>query len=110
MPSARCRGCTRCRLASWWYYPLQLDLARLTSDAATVRAAVEAEGVPVGPVPWVEGYEEPALAGRCSGGPCAVAEELRRRTLVLCLYPTWERAHLETAIAAVKKVLKALRR
>ncbi len=98
------------RTASWWYYPLQLELPRLTADIGEVRAALEAEGVPLGPVPWVEGYQEPALAGRCVGGPCPVAEELRQRTLPLCLFPTWERDHVETVIAGVKKVLRAFKR
>jgi dTDP-4-amino-4,6-dideoxygalactose transaminase len=98
------------RRNAYWYYPLQLDLPRLTCDARRVREAIAAEGVPVGPAPWPEVYREPAFAGRCRGEACPVAEELSARTVALCLHPTWERGHVETVVAAVKKVLRAFKR
>ncbi|MGO9309013.1 MAG: DegT/DnrJ/EryC1/StrS family aminotransferase [Spirochaetia bacterium] len=97
------------RLNAYWKYPLQLDLERLACGAAEIRAALAAEGIPDAGSTWPESYEEPVLAGRRTQR-CPNAEAVRRRTLVLALPPTWERAHIETCVAAVRKVLHAYRR
>ena len=97
------------RRNAWWKYPLQLDLERLLCGGEEVRKAVAAEGIPDCGGQWPESYREPIFAGRASAG-CPRAEELRERTLVLGLPPTWEHSHIELCVAAVKKVLRVLRR
>jgi dTDP-4-amino-4,6-dideoxygalactose transaminase len=97
------------RRNSYWKYPLQLDLEKLARDTPAVRAALVAEGIPDAGSSWPESYDEPVFAGR-ETQHCANAEAIRRRTLVLALPPTWERNHIETCVAAVRKVLHAYRR
>jgi dTDP-4-amino-4,6-dideoxygalactose transaminase len=97
------------RQNSYWKYPLQLELERLACDPQEIRAAIAAEGIPDAGSSWPESYDEPLFADRASAR-CANAEALRRRTLILALPPTWEKGHVETCVAAVKKVLHSYRR
>jgi dTDP-4-amino-4,6-dideoxygalactose transaminase len=97
------------RRNSYWKYPIQLDLQRLTCDTAEIRTALAAEGIPDAGSSWPESYDEPLFAGRNSQR-CPNAEAVRGRTLMLALPPTWERNHVETCVAAVRKVLRAYRR
>ena len=97
------------RRNAYWKYPLQLDLERLACDAQEIRAAVQAEGIPDAGSVWPETYDEPIFAGR-EMARCPTAEAVRGRTLVLALPPTWERTHVDTCAAAVKKVLRAYKR
>ncbi len=103
---------TEDRLSAYWQYPLELDLEKLTVDARAFREALSAEGIPCSTYKWTEAYAEPALAGFIPPGhpPCAMAERLRSRTIMLCLHPTLEKAHVECVVAGVKKVLRAFRR
>lgn len=103
---------TEDRLSAYWQYPLELDLEKLTVDARAFQEALSAEGIPCSTYKWTEAYAEPALAGFIPPGqpPCAMAERLRARTIVLCLHPTLERSHIECVIAGVKKVLRAFKR
>jgi dTDP-4-amino-4,6-dideoxygalactose transaminase len=105
---------TEARQNAYWIYPLQLDLEHLTSRIDDVREAIAAEGIPLPPAVWRESREEPVFAGAAGAAdkpaPCPNAAALRARTLCLYLHPTWERGHVELVIAAVKKVLRALRR
>ena len=94
---------------AYWKYPLQLDMDKLTCSGEEFRRALVAEGIPDGGGQWPEAYQEPVFAGfRGAGSP--TAEMLTRRTVVLCLHPSWERGHIDACIAAVKKVLHAFRR
>jgi dTDP-4-amino-4,6-dideoxygalactose transaminase len=97
------------RRNAYWKYPLQLDLEKLACDPREIREAVVAEGIPDAGSCWPESYEEPVFAGR-ETVRCPNAEAVRRRTLVLALPPTWEKSHVETCVAAVRKVLHAYRR
>ena len=97
------------RRNAWWKYPVQLDLDRLTCDAATFQQALSAEGIPDGGARWPAVYDEPVFAA-CRRTPCPTAEALRRRTVTLLLPPTWEKQHVETCASAVKKALHAFRR
>ena len=97
------------RRNAYWKYPLQMDLGRLSCGAEEIRTALEAEGIPDAGSAWPETYDEPLFAGR-QFVRCPTAETVRARTLVLALPPTWERVHVETCAAAVKKVLRAYRR
>jgi dTDP-4-amino-4,6-dideoxygalactose transaminase len=106
---------TEARLNAYWIYPLQLDLEHLYCGIDVVREAIAAEGIPLPPAAWRESRDEPVFAGAAGASagapaPCPNAAELRARTLCLYLHPTWERGHVELVIAAVKKVLRALRR
>jgi dTDP-4-amino-4,6-dideoxygalactose transaminase len=97
------------RRNAYWKYPLQLDLAKLACDGEEFRRALSAEGVPECGSPSPEAYDEPALR-RWARGRCQTAEALRARTVLLGLPPSWEKSHIETCVAAVKKVLHAFRR
>lgn len=97
------------RRNAYWKYPLQLSMESFTRDTEELRRALCAEGIPDAGSVWPEAYEEPIFAEK--GFPrCPNAEAVRRRTLVLALPPTWEKSHVETCAAAVKKVLRAYRR
>ncbi len=97
------------RRNAYWKYPLQLELEKLACSAEEFRSALNAEGIPDPGGLWPESYEEPIFSEDVRAH-CGNAETLRKRTVVLCLPPTWERSHIETCIAAVKKVLRAYRR
>ncbi len=106
---------TEARRNAWWIYPLQLDLEHLSCGIDGVREAIAAEGIPLPPAAWRECRDEPVFAGAAGTAAevpalCPNAAALGARTLCLYLHPTWERGHVELAIAAVKKVLRALRR
>lgn len=105
------------RINAYWKYPLQLDPEKLSSSCGELRAALAAEGIPECGGQWPQSYEEPAfaagteaVAGAAAWGRCPTAEALRERTVVLGLHPSWERSHIEVCIAAVKKVLRVLKR
>jgi dTDP-4-amino-4,6-dideoxygalactose transaminase len=103
---------TDARRNAYWIYPLQLDLARLTSGVERVREALAAEGIPLPPATWRDCRDEPVFA-EASGpaaGSCPNAEALRARTLGLYLHPAWDRPHVDLVAAAVRKVLRAFRR
>jgi dTDP-4-amino-4,6-dideoxygalactose transaminase len=97
------------RRNAYWKYPLQLDLEKLTCGVEEFQSALVAEGLPDCGGRWRESYQEPVFAGRAQGR-CPVAEALQATTVVLGLPPSWERAHVELCVAAVKKVLRAYRR
>jgi dTDP-4-amino-4,6-dideoxygalactose transaminase len=97
------------RRNAYWKYPLQLDLARLACDGEEFRRCLAAEGIPECGVPAAEAYDEPALRP-WARSRCQTAEALRARTVLLGLPPSWEKSHIETCIAAVKKVLRVFRR
>jgi dTDP-4-amino-4,6-dideoxygalactose transaminase len=97
------------RRNAYWKYPLQLDLEKLTCGVDEIQSALVAEGLPDCGGRWPESYEEPVFAGRAQVR-CPGAEALQRMTVVLGLPPSWERAHVELCIGAVRKVLRAYRR
>ncbi len=97
------------RRNAYWKYPLQLDLEKLTCGVEEFLRALVAEGLPDCGGRWRESYREPVFAGRAQAR-CVVAEALQGTTVVLGLPPSWERAHVELCVSAVKKVLRAYRR
>ncbi len=110
LPGVRCVPLnTPDRRNAYWKYPLQLDPEKLARDPPEIREALAAEGIPDAGSSWPESYDEPLFAGR-ETAPCLNAEALRSRTLVLALPPTWEKSHIETCVAGVRKVLRAYRR
>jgi dTDP-4-amino-4,6-dideoxygalactose transaminase len=101
---------TQDRRNAYWKYPLQLDLDKLTCTGEEFRRALVAEGIPDAGGLWPEAYTEPVFAGLCGAAGFPTAEALTLRTVILCLHPSWERGHVDTCIAAVKKILHAFRR
>ncbi len=97
------------RRNAYWKYPLQLDLEKLACGIEEIRSALGAEGIPDAGSPWPESYEEPIFADRAG---CAVRTRRRFARGPSCspLPPTWEKSHVETCVAAVKKVLRVYRR
>jgi dTDP-4-amino-4,6-dideoxygalactose transaminase len=100
---------TDARRNAYWKYPLQLVREAFTTDMEELRQAITAEGIPDVGASWPQTYEEPVFASP-DAPRCPNAEAVRGRTLVLALHPSWEKGHVETAAAAVKKVLRAYRR
>jgi dTDP-4-amino-4,6-dideoxygalactose transaminase len=102
------------RVNAYWKYPLQLEPDKLACGIGEFREALAAEGIPEWGAFLRESYEEPVFASRAGPGGavprCPTAEALRDRTVVLGLHPTWEKSHVETCVAGVKKVLRAFRR
>ena len=90
-------------------YPLQLDMEKLTCGVEEFQSALVAEGLPDCGGRWRESYKEPVFAGLPQAG-CPGAEALQKATVVLGLPPSWERAHVELCVSAVKKVLRAYKR
>jgi dTDP-4-amino-4,6-dideoxygalactose transaminase len=101
---------TQDRRNAYWKYPLQLDLDKLTCSGEEFRRALVAEGIPDAGGLWPEVYTEPVFAGLRTAAGSPHAEALTRRTVILCLHPSWERTHIDTCVAAVKKILHAFRR
>jgi dTDP-4-amino-4,6-dideoxygalactose transaminase len=99
--------CSAERRNAYWKYPLQLDPDKLACGVEEVRRAIVAEGIPDAGGLWPEAYQEPVFP---DARRCPAAEELGRRTVVLALHPSWEKSHVETCVAAVRKVLRAYRR
>ncbi len=114
------------RKNSYWWYPVTLDLDALTIDAPVFVKKLVAMKIPCYGIQWPEAYEEKAYKELNGFGTvkfpfnskeytrenisyendvCPVAKSLRARTVNLFLHPTWERAHIERVIAAVKQVL-----
>ncbi len=101
---------TQDRRNAYWKYPLQLDLDKLTCSGEEFRRALVAEGIPDAGGQWPEVYMEPVFSGMRPAGGSPAAETLTRRTVILCLHPSWERTHIDACVAAVKKILHAFRR
>jgi dTDP-4-amino-4,6-dideoxygalactose transaminase len=97
------------RRNAYWKYPLQLDLQKFAVGIEEILSALGAEGVPDAGSPWPQSYDEPVFA-EYSARRCPNAEAIRERTVVMPLPPTWEKSHVETCAAAVKKVLRVYRR
>ena len=116
----------------FWVYPVVLDIGKLTCTIREFVAALNAEGIPCGPVFWPQSYKEQAYQKRRGfgrhnypfGDPkarkaathykkvhCPNAAWLEERTLVLyTLQPTYKMALMRLVVQAVKKCLAAYRR
>ena len=116
----------------FWVYPIVLDIDKLTCTVRQFVAALNAEGVPCGPVFWPQSYKEKAYQehrgfGRFNypfGDPkaskrsvnykrvhCPNAAWLEERTLVLyTLQPVYTMKHMRLVVRAVWKCIKAFRK
>ena len=115
----------------FWVYAVVFDIDRLSCTIREMVEALNAEGIPCGPVFWPQSYKEKCYAerngyGRLNypfGDPnanpesvnykevvCENAAWLEERTLVLyCVHPVYEIRHMEMVVEAVNKVVAAHR-
>lgn len=117
------------RSNGFWLFPIILDLDKLAiADARDFVQALEAEGIPCGPVFWPQCYKEKAFRqhhgfGRLNypfGDPnarpeavdysevfCENAAWLETRTFHVPTHPVMEEKHMELIAEGIKKVCRA---
>lgn len=117
------------RRNAFWLFPIVLELEQLqVDDARQVVAALEAEGVPAGPVFWPQCYKERAFQEHNGFGRlrypfrdpaarpeavrydlvrCENAAWLEQRTFWVPCHPVYELEHMELIALAIEKVLTA---
>ncbi len=119
---------TKERENAFWLFPIVLDTNQLRRDARAVVKALEAEGVPAGPVLWPQCYKERAYQEHNGFGRlkypfespatrpeavrydevfCPNAAWLEDRTFWVPCHPVYEVEHMEQLGAAIEKVLTA---
>ncbi|MGD0111938.1 MAG: DegT/DnrJ/EryC1/StrS family aminotransferase [Armatimonadota bacterium] len=120
---------TKERRNAFWQFPIVLNLEALQVPSATeVVKALEAEGVPAGPVMWPQCYQEKAFREHNGFGKlkypfedpnarpeavdytkyhCANASWLESRTFFVPVHPVYELDHMEKLAQAIAKVLAA---
>ncbi len=107
------------RKNAFWWYPILLDLDKLSIEAPEFLKRLQAKKVPCYGIQWPEAYEEQAYREKNGFGKakfpffskeytregldytnavCPVARSLRSRTVCLFLHPTWEAAHIQYCI------------
>lgn len=115
------------RKNAYWWYPVLLDLEKLTLDAPGVLKKLQELKVPCYGIQWPEAYEEIAYKEKNGFGRydfpfaskeytredldyskqvCPVAKSLRAKTVCLFLHPSWEKQHITYCIEGFKKVLR----
>ncbi|MDD3926182.1 MAG: DegT/DnrJ/EryC1/StrS family aminotransferase [bacterium] len=114
---------------AFWLFPIVVDLDKLTCDVKTFTKALEAEGIPVGPVLWPQAYKEKAFTEHGGFGShkfpfeseeytnpesvkyadvfCANAAWLEDRTFFTVVHPTMDQSHMELIAKAILKVAAA---
>lgn len=117
------------RRNAFWMFPIVLDMEALTLDSARqVVSALEAEGVPAGPVMWPQCYQERAFQDHNGFGRlkypfrspdtrpeaveyrkayCENAAWLEARTFFVPCHPVYEIEHMDKLAQAIGKVLTA---
>jgi dTDP-4-amino-4,6-dideoxygalactose transaminase len=117
------------RQNAFWMFPIVLDMDRLKVDSARqVVAALEAEGVPAGPVMWPQCYQERAYQEHNGFGRlkypfrspdtrpeavqydkvyCPNAAWLEERTFFVPCHPVYGIEQMEKLAQAIEKVLTA---
>jgi dTDP-4-amino-4,6-dideoxygalactose transaminase len=117
------------RRNAYWQFPIVLNLEALrVPSAKAVVEALEAEGVPAGPVMWPQCYRERAYQAHNGFGKlrypfedpnarpeavdyasyhCENAAWLEGRTLFVPVHPVYEVAHMKVLAEAIAKVLTA---
>ena len=113
---------------AFWVFPIVVDTDKMKVDIKTLWHAVEAEGIPAGPVLWPQMYKERAYTERNGFGrlkypfndpnarkidylkvKCENAAWLESRTFFIPVHPVYTLEHMELAVKAVKKVLSYYR-
>jgi len=117
------------RQNGFWLYPIVLDMDKLTiSDAREFIKALEAEGIPCGPVMWPQCYREKAYREHHGFGRlnypfkdpaarpeavqydryyCENAAWLETRTFFVPTHPVYEEKHCHLMAEGIKKVAAA---
>ena len=117
------------RQNAYWWFPVVLDLDKLTVDAAKFQKMLAAEGLPCYTILWPEMYLEEAYTSHCGFGACHFPFEsqeytdprqvdyahvvkenarwLRPRTVSLFTHPTYGEEIMSAYITAFKKVLQS---
>jgi dTDP-4-amino-4,6-dideoxygalactose transaminase len=119
---------TKERRNAFWMFPIVLDVDQLRADARALVKALEAEGVPAGPVQWPQCYRERAYQEHNGFGRlkypfespatrpeavqydqvfCANAAWLEDRTFFVPCHPVYEIEHMEKLGSAIEKVVTA---
>jgi len=115
----------------FWLFPIVIDIDKFDVDIRQFWHAVEAEGVPAGPVLWPQMYKEKAYLekrgfGRLNypfGDPnarpeavdyskvhCKNAAWLEERTFFVPVHPVYTLNHMKLIVKAIKKVIAAYRK
>ena len=117
------------RQNAYWWFPMVVDLDKLTCDIKTIVKAVGAEGIPVYGIQWPEGYQEGAYRNHGGFGKnkfpfeskeyttpasvdyenvfCENAAWHRDRTFNVFTHPVYTQKYREYTARAIKKVLGA---
>ncbi len=116
---------------AFWLYPIAIAAEQLTQPMRQIVAALNAEGVPAGPVLWPQCYQERAYQEHNGFGRlkypfrspdtrpeavqydkvfCPNAAWLEERTFWVPCHPVYEIGHMEKLGTAIEKVLGAYRR
>ena len=109
---------------AFWVFPVVIDVDNMKCDIKTFWHAVEAEGVPAGPVLWPQMYREKVYTERNGFGKlkypfndpnarkidysavkCNNAAWLEDRTFFIPVHPVYTVKHMELVVKAVKKVI-----
>ncbi|MEW6355248.1 MAG: DegT/DnrJ/EryC1/StrS family aminotransferase [Planctomycetota bacterium] len=123
---------TKARQNAYWWFPIVLDIDKLTVDAVKVQKALAAEGLPCYTIQWPEMYQERAYREHHGFGPnkfpfrskeytdpkqvdyskvnCENARWLRPRTLSFFTHPTYGKDLMRACVKGMKKVLAAYAR
>jgi len=107
------------RKNGYWWYPIILDIGKLSVDAPEFLKILQAKKVPCYGIQWPEAYEEKAYREKKGFGKsdfpffskeytregldysndvCPAAKSLRAKTVCLFLHPTWEKEHIRFCI------------
>lgn len=116
------------RQNGFWMFPIIVDIDAMDRDARALVDAINAEGVPCGPVMWPQCYKEKAYQekrgfgklGYPFGDPnarpeavdysktyCPNAAWVEERCFFVPVHPTYEPRHIELIAKAIRKVLTA---
>lgn len=110
---------------AYWLYPIILNMETLTCDIAQFVKALNAEGIPAGPVMWPQCYKERAFVEHNGVGRlkypfedpatrpeavtydkvfCPNAAEVETECFWVPTHPTYEPEHMELIAAGIRKV------
>ena len=119
---------TEARQNAYWLYPLVMDTAALTVDLKQFTAALNAEGLPAGPVLWPQCYQEKAFVEHNGFGKlkypfedpatrpeavnyaaeyCPNAAQVEKECFWVPTHPTYEVEHMELIAQGIRKVAEA---
>ncbi len=116
------------RTNGFWLFPIVVDVDALSTDIHGITKALEAEGIPCGPVLWPQCYKEKVYQEQHGFGAlnypfgdpnarqeaadytkvfCPNAAEVEEKCFFVPVHPTYEERHVRTMAEAILKVLSA---